>query len=150
MKVKVKKLGSDAVVPFKKNATDFGYDVTATSVEEVAPNVYKYGTNLAFQIERDESSCDEELLLSLDGRPRSSIWKTGMVLANSTATIDEQYNGEVMLVFYHVMPNMPKYKVGDRIGQIKLGFSQAVEFEEVEELDETERGEGAFGSTGLN
>ena len=150
MKVKVKKLGSDAVIPFKKNATDFGYDVTATSVEEVAPNIYKYGTNLAFQIERDESSYDEELLLSLDGRPRSSIWKTGMVLANSTATIDEQYNGEVMLVFYHVMPNMPKYKVGDRIGQIKLGFSQAVEFEEVEELNETERGDGGFGSTGLN
>lgn len=147
MRIKVKKLSEKAVIPFKKNVTDFGYDVTATSVEEVAPNVYKYGTDLAFQIERPEG-LPPQILLDVDGRPRSSIWKTGMVLANSTATLDEDYTGEVQLVFYHVMPDMPKYEVGDRIAQIKLGISEEIEFVEVEELVKTERGEGSFGSTG--
>lgn len=146
MRVKVKKLNEKAVIPFKNNQSDFGYDVTATSVEEIAPNIYKYGTGLAFQIDRED--LESEILLDIDGRPRSSIWKTGMVLANSTATLDEDYTGEVQLVFYHVIPNMPKYEVGDRIGQIKLGFSQQLEFEEVDELEKTVRGEGGFGSTG--
>lgn len=146
MIIKVKKLSKKAVLPFKKNPSDFGYDVTATSVEEVAPNIYKYGTDLAFQIDRED--LDSEILLDIDGRPRSSIWKTGMCLANSTATLDEDYTGEVQLIFYHVMTDMPKYEIGDRIAQIKLGISQEIEFVEVDELTKTERGEGGFGSTG--
>lgn len=51
-------------------------------------------------------------------------------------------------VFYHVLPNMPKYEVGDKIIQIKLGFTLPMEFVEVDELDPTERGDGAYGSTG--
>ena len=53
MKVKVKKISEGAVLPYKKYMPDFCYDVVATSCEEVAPNVYKYGLGLAFQIERD-------------------------------------------------------------------------------------------------
>lgn len=86
--------------------------------------------------------------ISIDFRPRSSVWKTGMVLCNCVGTLDEFYRGEVAAVFYHVMPNMPRYKVGDRIGQIKLGFTLPIEFEEVEEINmNTERGTGGFGST---
>ena len=89
-----------------------------------------------------------EAVYSIDFRPRSSIWKTGMVLSNSVGTIDDLYRGEVSAVFYHVFPNMPRYKVGDRIGQIKLGFTLPIEFEEVDELSDTERGDGGYGSTG--
>lgn len=46
------------------------------------------------------------------------------------------------------MPNMPKYEVGDRIGQIKIGVTFPIEFVEVDSLNDTERGEGAYGSTG--
>ena len=47
------------------------------------------------------------------------------------------------------MPNMPRYKVGDKIGQIKLGFTVPIEFSWDDEINEnTERGEGGFGSTG--
>lgn len=167
MKVKVLKLDDNAKIPFKKYNEDFCYDVVATSCEEVAPNVYKYGLGLAFQIERDgfnpmfgrhdyESSGIEDDLsisledvqLSIDFRPRSSVWKTGMVLSNCEGTIDELYTGEVSAVFYHVMPNMPKYEVGDRIGQIKIGVTFPIEFVEVDSLDITERGEGGYGSTG--
>jgi dUTP pyrophosphatase len=173
MKVKVKKLNSEAVLPYKKYNEDFCYDVVATSCEEVAPNVYKYGLGLAFQIERGieeieactrfvmDDGCEvgvvaprkmdmwrSPLNLSIDFRPRSSVWQTGMVLSNCTGTIDELYTGEVSAVFYHLMPNMPKYEVGDRIGQIKIGVTFPIEFVEVEELDKTARGAGGYGSTG--
>ena len=157
------------IFPFKEHASDFCYDVVATSREEVAPNVYKYGIGLAFQIERDweclvysgdgwlakilEDSYGLDLYhshlkLSIDLRPRSSIWKTGMVLANSQGTIDEGYTNEISAIFYHIMPNMPKYEVGDKIGQIKIGTTFPIEFVEVDSLDSTERGDGGFGSTG--
>lgn len=169
MIVKLKILNKNAVIPFKTYDKDFCYDVVATSCEEVAPNVYKYGIGLAFQIERGPEPLlqikrnifgqDERfdttidmamspINLSIDFRPRSSVWKTGMVLSNCEGTIDELYRGEVSAVFYHVMPTMQKYEVGDRIGQIKLGITLPMEFIDVNELDNTERGSGSYGSTG--
>ena len=143
MKVKVKKLNERAVIPYKTYERDFCYDVVATSCEEVAPNIYKYGIGLAFQVEPNSFE-----VFSLDFRPRSSVWKTGMVLSNCVGTIDEPYRGEVCAVFYHVMPNLPKYEVGDRIGQIKIGTTFPIDFVEADELDSTERNAGGFGSTG--
>lgn len=171
MEVKIKKLHKDAVIPFKTYQSDFCYDVVAVSEEEVAPNVWKYGLGFALQINRwfetllkghSRESFEQVLIdpatkinlkyspinLSIDFRPRSSVWKTGMVLSNCEGTIDESYTGEISAVFYHVMPNMPRYKVGDRIGQIKIGITLPIEFKEVDELSETERGEGGYGSTG--
>ena len=72
-----------------------------------------------------------------------------MVLSNCEGTIDELYTGQVYAVFYHVFTNMERYKVGQRIGQIKIGFTMPVEFVVVDELDETERSDGSYGSTGL-
>lgn len=164
MKVKIKKLHPDAKLPFKKYIEDFCYDLYAVSCEEIAPNVWKYGLGLAFEIDRMgynyhverrkqllkniSSIQNEEFLLSLDFRPRSSVYKTGMVLSNCTGTIDELYRGEVSAIFYHVMPNMPKYEIGDRVIQCKLGFTLPIEWEEVEELSDTERGIGGYGHTG--
>lgn len=163
MIVRFKRLHPDAVVPFKKYKEDFCYDVVATSEQEIAPNVWKYGIGLAFEIggkpddEVLENEFGKELLriqqdrevnVSLDLRPRSSIYKTGMVLSNAVGTVDDLYRGEVSAIFYHVFPGMPRYRVGDRIGQIKLGITLPLEFEEVDELGETARGDGGYGSTG--
>jgi len=152
MKVKVQFLNEKAKMPFRKEREDglkdFCFDLYATSCEEVAPNVYKYGTGLAFQIERPEIGDSPDFLRCLSIRPRSSVWKTGMVLANCVPTIDEGYTGEVMLVFYHVMSNMPKYEIGDRIGQIYLSSSLDINFYQVDKLNETDRKAGGFGSTG--
>lgn len=169
MIVRFKRLHPDAAVPFKTYPEDFCYDVVATSEQEIAPNVWKYGIGLAFEIEGGpedlvvEDEFGKDLIripqdrktmqdmrwnVSLDLRPRSSIWKTGMVLSNAVGTIDELYRGEVSAVFYHVFPGMPRYRVGDRIGQIKLGFTLPIEFEEVDELGRTLRGDGGYGSTG--
>ena len=149
MKVKVKKLNPNAVLPHKAHKSDFCYDVVATSCEEIAPNVYRYGTGLAMQIERDIMEKDSEAVnFSITARPRSSVWKTGMVLSNSEGTIDEGYTGEIMAVFYHVMPNMPKYNVGDKIFQIYIDVTTPMQFVEVDELSDTDRGTGGYGSTG--
>ena len=163
MKVRFKRLHPDAVVPFKKYPEDFCYDVVATSEEQIAPNVWKYGIGLAFEIEGKpddlvvENEFGKELLripqgrdwnVSLDLRPRSSIYKTGMVLSNAVGTVDDLYRREVSAIFYHVFTDMPRYRVGDRIGQIKLGITLPLEFEEVDELGQTARGEGGYGSTG--
>lgn len=163
MKVRFKRLHPDAVVPFKKYPEDFCYDVVATSEEEIAPNVWKYGIGLAFEIQGRpedlvvENEFGKELLripqgrdwnVSIDLRPRSSIYKTGMVLSNAVGTVDDLYRGEVSAIFYHVFTEMPRYRVGDRIGQIKLGFTLPIEFEEVDELGRTLRGDGGYGSTG--
>lgn len=149
MKVKVKKLNENAVIPFKTYERDFCYDVVAVSEEEVAPNVWKYGIGLAFQIDRESLFGHRYLNLSIDLRPRSSVWKTGMVFSNCEGTIDELYTGEVFAVFYHVFPNMERYKVGQRIGQIKIGTTMPIEFVVVDELYETERNSGSYGSTGV-
>ena len=150
VKVKIKDLDENAVMPFKTYDKDFCYDVVATSCEEVAPNVYKYGIGLAFEIVPPRNCCPEfgELNFSIDFRPRSSVWKTGLVLSNCEGTVDELFRGEVSAVFYHVLTDMPIYKVGDRIGQIKLGITMPLYFEWVGELSDTERGSGGYGSTG--
>ena len=149
MKVKIKKLNPNAVLPHKAHKSDFCYDVVATSCEEIAPNVYRYGTGLAMQIERDieEKDC-EAINFCITARPRSSVWKTGMVLSNCEGTIDEGYTGEIMAVFYHVMPNMPKYNVGDKIFQMHIETTTPMQFIEVDELSDTDRGTGGYGSTG--
>ncbi len=165
MKVKFKKLRENAKLPTKAHDDDFCYDVYACDCEEVAPNVYKYPLGFALQIDEMERvvlprnpfvgmfpmfSNDHDTILSIDFRPRSSVWKTGMVLCNCCGTVDRGYTGEVCAFFYHVMPDMPKYEPGDRVAQMKIGFTVPIEFVEVEELNETERADGGFGSTGQN
>lgn len=147
MKVKFKKVHQDAVAPYKTYKEDCCYDVVATSCEEIAPNVWKYGIGLAFEIDHTDVQAYGGNL-AIDFRPRSSVWKTGMVLSNCIGTVDELYRGEVSAVFYHVLPAMPRYAVGDRIGQIMLTWSPDIEFVENEVLSSTVRGAGGYGSTG--
>ena len=169
MRVYVKKLVPEARIPEKANNNDFCYDVWAVSEEEVSPGVWKYGLGLAFQIDKEESfpAIQEQIVstngvqmtenhfintdsftLSIDLRPRSSIYKTGMILSNCEATIDEGYRGEVAAIFYHVKPELPRYKVGDKLGQIKIGITFPIEFEEKNKLNESTRGKRGFGSSG--
>ena len=172
MIVKTLKFHPNARIPEKAYDKDFCYDVYAVSEEEIAPNVWRYGLGLGFQIERHTETIYHRALtrqmgevpygalpstidlrtsplnLSIDFRPRSSVWQTGMVLSNCTGTIDEGYINETSAVFYHVMSYMPRYRVGDKIGQIKIGITFPIEFKEVEEFAETDRGMRGYGSSG--
>ena len=164
MQVKFKKYDEKARIPEKAYEGDFCYDVYAVSEEEIAPNVWKYGLGFGLQIIRGMEwitksgifdSCPDfaidlrksPLNLSIDIRPRSSVWKTGMVLSNCEGTGDEGYTNEYSAVFYHVMPNMPRYRVGDKIAQLKIGLTFPITFKEVEEFEETERGMRGYGSS---
>lgn len=144
MNVKIKLFNDKAVIPYKKHARDFCYDCVATSCVEVAPNTYEYGLGIALQMDGTE-----ECIPCIDLRAKGGIWKTGMILSNGCGTVDEPYTGEITAVFYHLMPNMPKYEVGDKICQIRVSFTEKLDFEIVSELKGTERGDGKHGSTGV-
>lgn len=151
MKVKFKRLHKDAVIPSKKIKDDFCFDLTAVTEEEIAPNVWRYGFGFALQVEDDTHSIQTRNMFSLgfSVRPRSSVWKTGMILSNCIGTVDEGYTGEISAVFYHVMPNMERFHVGDRVAQLHFDRTDKyLDFREVDELDETERGDDGYGSTG--
>ena len=149
-KVLFVRLDPNAKVPHKAHKDDFCFDLVATSCTEVAPNVYKYGTGLALQISDNDKANYRETSnsTSFELRPRSSVWKTGMLLSNCVGTIDEGYTGEISAVFYHVMPDMPRYQVGDRIAQICFQRANELEFKKVDKFNKTERGAGGYGSSG--
>lgn len=144
MRVKIKRLNPNAIIPQKAHDSDFCYDCYAVSEEEVAPGVWKYGLGFALQLDTEHA---EHVRMGFRLCPRSSIYKTGMQLANSIAVIDEAYTGEICAIFYHVMSNMPRYKVGDKICQLHADVSYNIDFVEVDELDSTDRGDGGFGSS---
>lgn len=147
MKVFFKKLSEKAQVPVKASGyeTDFCYDCCAVSEEEIAPNVWKYGFGFALQ---PVNEYDGHNIRAFNVRARSSVWKTGMVLSNAQGIVDESYTGEISVVFYHVMPDMPRYKVGDKLCQICLERTEALDFVEVTELRKTVRGDRGYGHTG--
>lgn len=146
VKVKFKKMHPNTKMPTKAHDSDYCYDCYAVSCEEVAPDVFKYGLGFALQF------CDYKkhgsIAKSFSVRPRSSVWKTGMVLSNGIGVVDQNYTGEISAVFFHVNPDLPRYRVGDKICQICVETTHDVDFEEVDELDETDRGDGSYGSTG--
>jgi dUTP pyrophosphatase len=82
--------------------------------------------------------------------PRSSICKQDLILSNCVGVIDSGYRGEVMLKFKTTENFARLYEVGDRIGQIIIMPYPQITLNEVEELSETERGNGGYGSTGIN
>jgi len=139
--IKIKLLHSNAQVPKKVIDTDACYDVIAVSKEDLGDGRIHYGLGFALEIPENTQ---------LDLRSRSSIHKTGLILSNCIGTGDEEYRGEYQAFFYHVIPTLPPYEVGDRILQIQLKTREDVIFKITEELSETKRGKEGFGSTGKN
>ena len=140
MKVKIKKLHPDAVIPKYAKLGDAGMDLVAISEEwNEYYTMVTYDTGLSIEIPEGYVG----LLF-----PRSSIVKTELELANSVGVIDSGYRGPIMFKFRYNEEGMV-YDVGDRVGQIIIMPYPQVEFEEVEELSTSDRGEGGFGSTGV-
>jgi len=173
VKVGIKKLAKEAVIPSYAKPGDAGMDLTAVTFEYNKEHDYfVYHTGLAFEI--------PEGYVGLVF-PRSSNRKTNFYLTNHVGVIDSGYRGEVMLTFKsrtsintkcdiiglkakiedkkfddilgdEVLMNLAElgapYLIGDRIGQIMIVPYPQVVFEEKEHLSQTERGEGGHGSTG--
>ena len=137
MKVKIKKLHQDAVIPSYAKLDDAGLDLIAVRKWEDRHGNICYGTGLAM-----EMPSGHVCLLF----PRSSISKTNLRLANAVGVVDPGYRGEIILKFDNT--GEQHYEVGDRIGQMIIMPFPKIEFENVKELSKTSRGLGGFGSTG--
>jgi dUTP pyrophosphatase len=142
MTIRFKKLHPDAKAPYQATQGSAGFDLTATSKETKKDSclryVVEYGTGLAVEIPAGHVG----LVF-----PRSSIYKKDMLLTNGVGVIDSDYRGEIKAVFAGVKEG-DAYQLGDRIAQLVIMPIPAVEFVEAEELTDTERGTGGYGSTG--
>jgi dUTP pyrophosphatase len=150
MKLKVKKLRPDAVVPEYQSKGASGFDLVALEDTEIAPGETKLvKTGIAVAVEEG---------FELQVRPRSGTsLKTGLRVANAPGTVDSDYRGEVCVILWNSVPRrngdtdeylVAKIKKGDRIAQGVICPVIRAELEVVEELDSTKRGSGGFGSTG--
>jgi dUTP pyrophosphatase len=140
MKVKIKKLHPNAVKPKYAKESDAGMDLVATQIISETPSQITYGTGLAIEIP------DGMVGLVF---PRSSIRNTGLTLSNSVGVIDAGYRGEILATFNKNGVNPREfYNVGDRIVQIIIVPHPIIQIIEVDELSESSRGIGGFGSTG--
>ena len=143
MKVKMKKLHPDAVKPKYAKESDAGMDLVATEIISKTETQITYGTGLAMEIP------DGMVGLVF---PRSSIRNTNLQLSNSVGVIDAGYRGELQVTFNiinpHVVEGFGIYMPGDRVAQIVIVPHPIVQFVEVDELSESKRGGGGFGSTG--
>lgn len=84
-------------------------------------------------------------------RPRSGLaFKNGITVLNTPGTIDADYRGEVGVILINLSKDTFEINDGDRIAQIVFAKHEVANFELVDELGSTERGEGGFGSTGKN
>jgi dUTP pyrophosphatase len=141
--IRIKKLSPDAVIPTYAKVGDAGMDITATKIINETLDSITYGTDIAIEIPEGYVG----LIF-----PRSSIRKTHLFLSNSVGVIDSGYRGEIQATFKKIQgisnDALDNYRVGDRICQIMILPYPQIEFKEVEELSNTERGEGGFGSTG--
>ena len=82
-------------------------------------------------------------------RPRSGLAaKHGVTVCNSPGTVDADYRGEIKVILVNLSKEKFVINPGERIAQMVVARYEKIEWDEVEVLDETERGEGGFGSTG--
>lgn len=165
MQVKTKIIDKSIQMPTLQYAKDgdAGIDLVATSKTYDEHGNVVYGTNRAFEIPKGYVG----LLF-----PRSSNSKTNLVLTNSVGVLDSGYRGEVMFKFKSTIRTLSllsliklafrvngnnlfvhneqsnSYEIGDRIGQLIIMPYPSVEFVESDDLSDTDRGSGGYGSTG--
>lgn len=157
MKIKFKKLHEDAKIPAQGREGDAAWDLVAVS-KKIEDKYVEYGTGIAVVIPEDHVG----LIF-----PRSSASNYDLVLSNCVGVVDSNYRGEIKFRFKPVVrlfdtewltkligkktsniASVAKYEPGDKIGQIIVIPRPYLEWEEVAELDETNRGVLGFGSSG--
>ena len=137
--IKIQVLDELAVVPHKQRASDSGYDLTLIAERKRLGAVRLYGTGL---------SVEPPAGYYFDVVARSSIIKTGHMLANNVGIIDRAYRGELMVPVIKVDPAAPDLELPNRLAQLIprpiVHFRVSVH----SNLTSTSRGAGGFGSSG--
>ena len=140
----VKTLTELAIVPENAYTGDAGYDLCATEACVLAPfERAAIPTGLAIQIPEGHAGFVV---------PRSGLaLKNGLSVVNAPGLIDSNYRGEVKVVLINLDPKEPiQINPGDRIAQLVIMEVASVTFKPVSELNDSERGAGGFGSSGVS
>lgn len=142
-KVQIKRINKDISLPMYKHQGDAGMDlcnagedISIGPMERVlAPTGLKVAVPMGYELQI---------------RPRSGLsLKKGLTVLNTPGTIDAGYRGEIQVIIFNTNPHQTiTVKKGERIAQAVLNKIEQIEWEESEELNETSRNEGGFGSTG--
>lgn len=143
MKIDIKKLKENAIIPTRGSSQAAGYDLYACIDKTIyiAPHTtVKIGTGLSIEI-------PEGYFGGLFARSGLAT-KKGLRLANSVGVCDSDYRGEYIIPIHNDTNEMMSIEPNERIAQLIVIPYLPVEFNEVDELSDTERGSGGFGSTG--
>lgn len=138
--IAVKRLSAQAIIPQYQSSGASGFDFHASENVSLEPGETKLvPTGLAFEIPIGQE---------LQVRPRSGLsFKTKLRIPNSPGTVDADYRGEVKIIMENTGDTTHFIQVGDRVAQGVICPVIQVQLEEVQELSDTARGEGGFGST---
>ena len=144
MKLYIKKLKNNAIIPKQQTAGSAGYDLSACIDSPVIINpgeIKKIPTGLSVAL-------DENNAVILIYARSSLATKFGLTLANCVGVVDSDYRGEIIVAMIN-QGNLP-YTInnGERIAQMVITPIYTPEIVQTDELSETERGTGGFGSTG--
>jgi len=162
MKVKIKKLNKNAVVPKYATKYSAGVDLIVSNFKSYilyrsnGPVGLVDGGSFIDLMPNDRLlvGCGFSLAIptgyELQIRSRSgNAIKQGLIVLNSPGTIDSDYRGEIGVILINKGGLAVRVNIGDKVAQAVLSEYKDIVFTEVEELDETERGEGGFGSTDI-
>jgi len=141
--VGIQKLHPDAVIPEYKTTGSAGADLVSIQDVDIQPG--KVGVvSLGFSVSFISG-------YEIQIRPRSGLAANyAVTVVNSPGTVDSDYRGPMKVLLINHGDKVFRVSKGDRVAQMVLSPVCRAEFEELETLDETERGEGGFGSTGRN
>ena len=160
MKLKIKKLHKDAIIPTRSNSTDSGLDLYSIEDVMIQQGQHKMiSTGIAIQLpkpkpipfvgSKGEPNTFQTFIWEAQIRPRSGLAvKYGVTIVNSPGTVDSDYRGEICVILRNEGKEIFHVKSGDRIAQMVICPITVPKVVEVKELDDTERGENGFGSTG--
>lgn len=138
--VKIQKIHENAILPTYAHNTDAGADIYSIEDVEIPPHttiIVKTGLKVAIPIGYE-----------IQIRPRSGMsLKTTLRVANAPGTIDSEYRGEIGVIIENIGDITTKISRGDKIAQMLIAPTPMIKWIEVNELDETSRGEDGYGST---
>ncbi len=143
MKIKIQKIHPNALIPEYQTEGSSGFDLHAVEEVTIKPHsvgLVKIGICLSLEVGYE-----------LQVRTRSGLALNHQVMVlNSPGTVDNDYRGEIKVILANLSDKDFKVQVGDRIAQGVVQKTYKAEFIEYEQLDETSRGSGGFGSTGVS
>jgi dUTP pyrophosphatase len=145
MIVKIKRLHPDAVIPKYAHgpSEDAGMDLSSTVYYTLEPGETKnIPTGIAIELPAG---------FEAQVRPRGGLaLKKSITVLNTPGTVDPAYRGEIFVILHNAGKQAFDIKPGNRIAQMIVARYEAVEWEETAELSDTNRGDGAFSSTGIS